>query len=92
MYVEQDGSKASPPQDASFSQALQDLARAERTATALEQHLDAIEGKIEELLATAERLAREQSTSEGQAADADSHVDPDADTAAAGSHDSNRDA
>jgi hypothetical protein len=40
--------------EADLAQAFKDLARGERTATALEQHLDALEERIEELLASAQ--------------------------------------
>lgn len=39
--------------DADLAQAFKDLARGEQTASALENHLDALEAKIEELLAAA---------------------------------------
>lgn len=45
------------------AQAFQDLARGERTASALENHLDALERKIEELLAKAD--ADEKKLKEG---------------------------
>ncbi|KAF4309609.1 hypothetical protein GTA08_BOTSDO02941 [Botryosphaeria dothidea] len=41
------------PQEAYLAQAFKDLARGEQTASALENHLDALEAKIEELLAAA---------------------------------------
>ncbi|KAF2280694.1 uncharacterized protein EI97DRAFT_453946 [Westerdykella ornata] len=43
-----------------FTKAFQDLARGERTAAALENHLDALEKKIEELLAKADEEDRKR--------------------------------
>ncbi|KAL8719934.1 MAG: hypothetical protein Q9225_003137 [Loekoesia sp. 1 TL-2023] len=48
-------------EDADFAKALQDLARGEQTASAMENQLTALERKIDDLLASAES----QSTSEG---------------------------
>lgn len=41
--------------DADFAQAFKDLARGEKTASALERQLSAMEKKIDELLAQAEK-------------------------------------
>ncbi|KAJ9626595.1 hypothetical protein H2203_004228 [Taxawa tesnikishii (nom. ined.)] len=41
--------------DADFAKALQELAKGERTAAALENHLTNLEARIEELLAQANR-------------------------------------
>ena len=55
---------------------MKELTRGERTASALESHLDSLEKKIEELLAQAEKAekdmqpsasASEESSSQGQA-------------------------
>ncbi|KAL1640310.1 hypothetical protein SLS58_006983 [Diplodia intermedia] len=40
--------------DADLAQAFKDLARGEQTASALENHLDALEARLEELLAAAD--------------------------------------
>jgi hypothetical protein len=40
-------------------QALKELAKGERTASALENHLDSLEKKIEELLAQADKAEKE---------------------------------
>ena len=49
-----------------LAQAFKDLARGEETASALEQHLDALEEKIEELLARAEENQRSIEAENGQ--------------------------
>ncbi|KAF2206036.1 hypothetical protein GQ43DRAFT_467573 [Delitschia confertaspora ATCC 74209] len=54
MVAEQDRDARNTPQEPDFAQVFQELARGERTATALENHLDALEKKIEELLAKAD--------------------------------------
>jgi len=51
-----DTSSTRPEED--LAQAFKDLARGERTASALEQHLDALERRIEELLAHAQEDQR----------------------------------
>lgn len=43
-------------------QAMKELARGERTAAALEDHLDSLEKKIEELLAQAEKAEKDMQT------------------------------
>lgn len=43
-------------------QAMKELARGERTASALESHLDSLEKKIEELLAQAEKAEKDLQT------------------------------
>jgi exonuclease VII small subunit len=42
---------------------MKELARGERTASALENHLDSLEKKIEELLAQAEKAEKDMQTS-----------------------------
>ncbi|KAF3040831.1 hypothetical protein E8E11_003302 [Didymella keratinophila] len=49
--------------DADFAEAMKELARGEQTASALENHLDSLEKKIEELLAQAEKAERDIQTS-----------------------------
>ncbi|EKG14702.1 hypothetical protein MPH_08175 [Macrophomina phaseolina MS6] len=51
--------------DADLAQAFKDLARGEQTASALENHLDALEARIEELLAAAD--AQQQASAQGLA-------------------------
>jgi Skp family chaperone for outer membrane proteins len=51
MPAETNGTTGGGNPEPDFAQAFQDLARGERTAAALENHLDALERKIEELLA-----------------------------------------
>lgn len=46
-----------------ISQAMKELARGEQTASALENHLDSLEKKIEELLAQAEKAEKDMQTS-----------------------------
>ena len=64
-------------------QAFQELARGERTATALENQLSAMESRIEELLAQAERDHQEvenmraQRSSAGEAGVGQSEAGPD---------------
>jgi hypothetical protein len=51
-------------------QALKELAKGERTASALESHLDSLEKKIEELLAQADKAEKEmQATNPRTASD-----------------------
>ncbi|KAF2740489.1 hypothetical protein EJ04DRAFT_559013 [Polyplosphaeria fusca] len=57
MANEQNGSNGAnggAHQEPDFAQAFQDLARGERAAAALENHLDKLEKQIEELLAKAD--------------------------------------
>ncbi|KAL1625972.1 hypothetical protein SLS56_007029 [Neofusicoccum ribis] len=55
MAAHQNGDGPQGPQgDADLAQAFKDLARGEQTASTLENHLDALEAKIEELLAAAD--------------------------------------
>lgn len=56
-------------------QALQELARGERTAAALESQLSTVEAKIEELLAQAER--EQQDLQQGKEAGSSSSASPD---------------
>ncbi|KAF3044710.1 hypothetical protein E8E12_009551 [Didymella heteroderae] len=74
MSHDQNGAPA-PNADADFAEAMKELARGERTASALENHLDSLEKKIEELLAQAEKAEKdvqtgastgEESSSQGQ--------------------------
>ncbi|KAF2789495.1 hypothetical protein K505DRAFT_93129 [Melanomma pulvis-pyrius CBS 109.77] len=48
------GDTGTARQEPDFAQAFKDLARGEQTADAMEKHLDAVEKKIEELLAKAD--------------------------------------
>ncbi|KAJ4309952.1 hypothetical protein N0V94_008690 [Neodidymelliopsis sp. IMI 364377] len=57
----QNGTPA-PNAEADFAEAMKELARGERTASALESHLDSLEKKIEELLAQAEIAEKEIQT------------------------------
>ncbi|KAB2570067.1 uncharacterized protein LTHEOB_12040 [Lasiodiplodia theobromae] len=54
--------------DADLAQAFKDLARGEQTASALENHLDALEARIEDLLAAADsqQSASSQNTARQQ--------------------------
>jgi hypothetical protein len=52
--------------EADLAQAFEDLDRGERTASALEQHLDALEERIEELLAHAQENQRSIEAGNGQ--------------------------
>ncbi|KZM23235.1 uncharacterized protein EKO05_0008291 [Ascochyta rabiei] len=58
MSHEHNGAPA-PRTEAEFAEAIKELARGERTASALERHLDSLERKIEELLAQAEKAERD---------------------------------
>ncbi|KAG9998429.1 hypothetical protein KCU78_g16441, partial [Aureobasidium melanogenum] len=51
MPPKQNGETEHDLQDADFAKAFQELSRGEQTATALENHLSALEAKIDELLA-----------------------------------------
>ncbi|KAJ4380227.1 hypothetical protein N0V86_004536 [Didymella sp. IMI 355093] len=62
MSHDQNGAPA-PNADADFAEAMKELARGERTASALENHLDSLEKKIEELLAQAEKAEKDMQTS-----------------------------
>ncbi|KAH0287771.1 hypothetical protein M436DRAFT_50917 [Aureobasidium namibiae CBS 147.97] len=53
MPPKQNGDTEPDVQDADFAKAFQELNRGEQTATALENHLAALEAKIDELLAAA---------------------------------------
>ncbi|KAL1303945.1 hypothetical protein AAFC00_000395 [Neodothiora populina] len=53
--AQQDKEKSINGEEADFAKAFQELARGEQTATALENHLTALEAKIEELLAQADQ-------------------------------------
>jgi len=53
-HQQQNGNTDRANQDADFAQAFKDLQRGEATAAALENHLGALEKKIDELLASAE--------------------------------------
>ncbi|KAJ4983864.1 hypothetical protein SVAN01_10668 [Stagonosporopsis vannaccii] len=61
MSHDQNGAPA-PNADADFAEAMKELARGERTASALESHLDSLEKKIEELLAQAEKAEKDIQT------------------------------
>ncbi|KAF9692322.1 hypothetical protein EKO04_009489 [Ascochyta lentis] len=61
MSHEQNGAPA-PATEADFAEAMKELARGERTASALEGHLDSLEKKIEELLAQAEKAEKDLQT------------------------------
>jgi hypothetical protein len=52
-------------------QALKELAKGERTASALESHLDSLEKKIEELLAQADKAEKEMQATNPRAASDD---------------------
>ncbi|KAF1360179.1 hypothetical protein EJ07DRAFT_177502 [Lizonia empirigonia] len=58
MSHEQNGAPV-PRTEADFAEAMKELARGERTASALETHLDSLEKKIEELLAQAEKAEQD---------------------------------
>ncbi|KAJ5683615.1 hypothetical protein N7462_006780 [Penicillium macrosclerotiorum] len=55
--------------DLGIAQALADLAKGERTATALEDHLNALEGKMDELLAFYEGQAAARQEPDQQSQD-----------------------
>ncbi|KAF1953910.1 hypothetical protein CC80DRAFT_133080 [Byssothecium circinans] len=54
MASEQNGDSSDTHAEPDFAKAFQELARGERAAAALENHLDSLEKKIEELLAKAD--------------------------------------
>ncbi|OJD32436.1 uncharacterized protein BKCO1_3800069 [Diplodia corticola] len=60
--------------DADLAQAFKDLARGEQTASALENHLDALEARIEELLAAAD--AQQDAAPSGAASQQPQSKDP----------------
>lgn len=53
--AQQNKDQVSSNEEADFAKAFQELAKGEQTATALENHLSALEAKIEELLAQADK-------------------------------------
>ncbi|THY10789.1 hypothetical protein D6D01_09168 [Aureobasidium pullulans] len=63
MPPKQNGETAHDLQDADFAKAFQELNRGEQTATALENHLAALEAKIDELLAATGQQDQSDSTS-----------------------------
>jgi exonuclease VII small subunit len=50
---------------------MKELARGERTASALESHLDSLEKKIEELLAQAEKAEKDITTTDASTSASD---------------------
>ncbi|EON64909.1 hypothetical protein W97_04143 [Coniosporium apollinis CBS 100218] len=58
MSGQQDGDKPDKSGEADMAQAFKDLARGEQTASVLENHLTALERKIDELLAKADEDQR----------------------------------
>ncbi|KAJ4301191.1 hypothetical protein N0V90_003282 [Kalmusia sp. IMI 367209] len=74
MSGEQNGD-AGHHAEADFAQALKEIARGERTATALENHLDSLEKKIEEMLAKAEEDERNLKAPSKPSADDSSSTD-----------------
>ncbi|KAH7391802.1 hypothetical protein BKA66DRAFT_568217 [Pyrenochaeta sp. MPI-SDFR-AT-0127] len=69
MSTEQNGGVPAPNPDAEFAQAYKELQRGERTAAALEDHLDSLEKKIEELLAQAENADQAMKAQPGSTAE-----------------------
>ncbi|TKA25841.1 hypothetical protein B0A50_05596 [Salinomyces thailandicus] len=59
MAADRPVASADGTEEADLAKAFQELARGERTATALENQLSSMEAKIEELLARAERDQQE---------------------------------
>ena len=60
------GDASSTLPEADLAQAFKDVARGERTASALEQHLDTLEKRIEELLVHAQENQRNIEAGNGQ--------------------------
>ncbi len=60
------GDASSTLPEADLAQAFNDLARGERTASALEKHLDTLEKRIEELLVRAQENQRSIEAGNGQ--------------------------
>ncbi|QIX00120.1 hypothetical protein AMS68_005637 [Peltaster fructicola] len=74
MAPERPAATSSAKEQADFVQAFQELAKGERTATALENQLSVMEAKIEALLAEAEKnqqasQALKASSAQGQSQD-----------------------
>ncbi|KAI5202477.1 hypothetical protein E4T42_04058 [Aureobasidium subglaciale] len=65
MPPKQNGETEHDLQDADFAKAFQELNRGEQTASALENHLAALEAKIDELLAATGQQDHSQSSSSG---------------------------
>ncbi|KAI5206383.1 hypothetical protein E4T39_02570 [Aureobasidium subglaciale] len=63
MPPKQNGEIEHDLQDADFAKAFQELNRGEQTASALENHLAALEAKIDELLAATGQQDQSQSSS-----------------------------
>ncbi|KAH7077281.1 hypothetical protein FB567DRAFT_596457 [Paraphoma chrysanthemicola] len=59
MSKDLNGDSTGARPEADFAQAMKELQRGEQTAAALENHLDSLEKKIEELLAQAEKANEE---------------------------------
>ncbi|KAG9206140.1 hypothetical protein B5807_01522 [Epicoccum nigrum] len=70
MSHDQNGAPARSA-DADFAEAMKELARGERTASALESHLDSLEKKIEELLAQAEKAEKDITTTDASTSASD---------------------
>ncbi|KAF2832092.1 hypothetical protein CC86DRAFT_86177 [Ophiobolus disseminans] len=69
MSNAQNGEAIGARPEADFAQAMKELQRGEQTAATLENHLDSLEKKIEELLAQAEKADQELKTSPKEASD-----------------------
>ncbi|KAH4040387.1 hypothetical protein HBH61_037720 [Parastagonospora nodorum] len=69
MSKEQNGDTNGARPEADFAEAMKELQRGERTAAALEGHLDSLEKKIEELLVQAEKADQELKTDPKDASD-----------------------
>ncbi|KAF2033778.1 hypothetical protein EK21DRAFT_57918 [Setomelanomma holmii] len=65
MSNEQNGARS----EADFAEAMKQLQRGEQTAAALENHLDSLEKKIEELLAQADKADEELKAQPREAGD-----------------------
>ncbi|KAI5245165.1 hypothetical protein E4T43_03326 [Aureobasidium subglaciale] len=65
MPPKQNGETEHDLQDADFAKAFQELNRGEQTASALENHLAALEAKIDELLAATGQQDHSQSSTSG---------------------------
>ncbi|KAJ5818281.1 hypothetical protein N7474_003872 [Penicillium riverlandense] len=71
------------PSNVDITQALADLARGEMTASALENHLNELEGKVEELLAGFEAHGQSTANAESNAGDHSTNQEPQNDSTSA---------